>query len=31
MEAAVIGHGDEGPQKLELKHAIDPYLRSIIL
>jgi hypothetical protein len=31
MEAAAIGHGNKGTQQLEIQHAIDPYLRSIIL
>ena len=31
MEAAAIGHGNEGAQQLEIQHGINPYSRSIIL
>jgi hypothetical protein len=31
VETAAIGHGNKGAQQLEIEHAIDPILRSIIL
>jgi hypothetical protein len=31
VETAAIGHGNEGAQKLEIQHMIDPIFRSIIL
>ena len=31
METAAIGHRNKGTQQLEIQHAIDPILRSIIL
>jgi hypothetical protein len=31
MEAAAIGHGDEGPQQFEVEHGIDLNFQSIIL